>query len=145
MHADNGTIQAIGNFGNGERGGVGGKDAIRLADFLQLFKDLLLQLHLFKSRFHNQVTVGNNFIGAGGNLVQDSIGCGLLHLPLGNSLLKALGNLRLTVSRPFCFNIAKPYFKALCLCKGLSNAVTHCSRANNTNLHGYFLLIFISF
>ena len=135
MHADDSTIQTIGDLGDGKRGSVGGENAILLADALQALEDFLLQLHLLKSSLNDKIAVRDNLVGSGGNLVQNGVGSSLLHLALRDSLLKALCNLGLAVGSPLCLYVAKTNLVAFCLSKCLCDAGAHRAGANNTNDH----------
>ena len=140
MHADNCSVKAIGDFCNGEGGSVGCKDAILLADAFQLLEDFLLQLHLFQRSLYNEVAICNDFIRTSGDLRQDCIRSGLLHLALRNSLVESLCDLCLTVFCPLCLHVAELYFITFCLSKCLCDAGAHGSCADNTNFHNRNLL-----
>ena len=142
MHADNRTIQASADLCDGQRGCVGSKDAVCLADVLQLFECLLLDLHVFQSSFYNQIAICADGLNACGDLSQNSVSNFLSHFAFCNSLLKALCNFLLAVCSELFVDIAKKYFIAFGLSESLCDAGTHCAGANNTYLHDVILLIF---
>ena len=142
MHADNRTIQASADLCDGQRGCVGSKDAVCLADVLQLFECLLLDLHVFQSSFYNQIAICADGLNACCDLSQNSVSSFLSHFAFCNSLLKALCNFLLAVCSELFVDIAKKYFIAFGLSESLCDAGTHCAGANNTYLHDVILLIF---
>ena len=140
MHSDYGSVQACSDFRDGKGRSVGCEDAVLLADVLQLFEGLLLDLHVLQGSFHNQVAVRADRLHAGGNLCQDSVSSSLLHLSSGNSLLQALCDSVLAVCGELFIDIAQEHFIAFGLGKSLCNTGTHGSCTNNTNFHECILL-----
>ena len=57
VHTHQRAAQAPADLGNGQRGGVGSKDALRLAQLIQLCKGGLLDLHILKGSLHDQIAV----------------------------------------------------------------------------------------
>ena len=140
MHADHGSVQTCSDLRDGKGGGIGGEDAVRLADVLQLLKGLLLDLHVLKRSFHYKIAVRADRLHAGGDLCQDGVGGSLLHLSLGNSLAQPLGDPVLAVCGELFIDIAQKNLIAFGLGKSLCNTGTHGSCTDNTNFHECILL-----
>ena len=136
MHADHGTGQALADLGDGQRRGVGSKDALRLADLVQLGEGGLLDLHILEGSLDDQVAVSAQiFLQARGDGSQDGVHLFLGQLALGNQTLVALGDLCLAAFSPLLLDVAQGHGVALALCKCLCNALAHGASANNANFH----------
>src|SRR5699024_398772 len=57
VHTHQRAAQALADLGDGQGRGVGSKDALGLADLVQLGKGGLLDLHVLKGGLHDQVAV----------------------------------------------------------------------------------------
>ena len=135
MHADDGTIELSADFGDGEGGSIGGEHALGFADLGELLESLLLDLHILNGSLDDEVTILADLLGAGGDLGKDGIGSSLLHLALGHAAVQTLGDLVFAVSGKLFVDIAQENLVTIGLSKGLSDAGTHSTSANNTNFH----------
>ena len=102
VHADDLVLagHSGGDLGDGDGGGVGGQDALRLGGGVQLLEDALLQVQALHSGLNHQIHIVQNALVLGGShkahaalqLVHILLG----HLALGDHLGKALvqGGLR---------------------------------------------------
>src|SRR5699024_2449052 len=68
MHADYRTVQPRADLCDGQRGGVGGENAVCLADILQLFEGLFFDLHVLQGGLYDQIAVCADGLNAGGDL-----------------------------------------------------------------------------
>ena len=83
VHADElgGTGRAGGDFGNRQRGRVGGEDGLGLADLVKFHEHIFLQLHLFDGGFDDEVGVSKGgVVGGGGDVLQKGVNGLLGHL-----------------------------------------------------------------
>ena len=135
MHTDDGAVQLGAEFGDGKGRGIGGEQALGFADPGQLLEGLLFDLHVLNSRFDDKIAVLADLLGAGGNLGEDRVGSGLLHLPLGHAAVQALGDLVFAARGKLFVDVTQEYLIAIGLGKSLSDAGTHGAGADNTNLH----------
>ena len=136
VHTNQGTGQALADLSDGQRRGVGSKDALRLADLVQLAKGGLLDLHILKSSLNDQVAVSAQiFFQASGDGSHTAVNFSLIQLALGNQLCIASCDLILAFIGPFLLDITQGNSEALSLCKCLSNTLAHSASANNANFH----------
>src|SRR5699024_5754094 len=129
------------DLGDGQARGVGGEDALRLADLIERAEGFLLDLHLLKRSFDGEVAVGAEvFLDARGDRGEDRVNLLLGHFALGDELRVALGDLVLAAFGPFLLDVAQRDGKAFALGKRLGNALAHRASADNTDFHGIYLL-----
>ena len=141
VHTDQGTGQTLADLGDGQRRSVGSKDALGLADLIQLTEGGLLDLHILESSLNDQIAVcAQIFLQARGDGGDDSVSLLLGHLSLSDQLLVALLDLCQTILGPLLLDVAQSNGVALNLCKCLCDALAHSASADNTDLHRKSLL-----
>ena len=139
MHADQRTAQTLADLGDGQRGSVGSKNALGLADLVQLAKGGLLDL--LESSLNDQVAVSAQILfQASGDSSHATVDLSLIQLALGNELGITGSDLVLAAIGPLLLDVAQSDGEALNLCKCLCNALAHSASANNTDLHRISLL-----
>ena len=140
MHADElvGPLGGGGNVGDGDGGGIGGQNGLRLTDAVQLRKDALFDVKVFNRRLNNQIGVGGQLqIGGKGNLVNDGLLTGLIQLTLGHQLVQALVQTGLGGLNDLVLDVAHNHVEPLAG-KHLRNIQAHRAAADYNNLfHGY--------
>ena len=140
MHADQRAAQTLANLGDGQRGSVGSKNALGLADLVQLAKGGLLDLHVLKSSLDDQVAVSAQILfQASGDGSHAAVNFSLVQLALGNELGITGSDLVLAALGPLLLDVAQSDGEALNLCKCLCNALAHSASANNAYLHSKYL------
>src|SRR5699024_6504912 len=147
VHTHQRAAQALADLGDGQGRGVGSKDALGLADLVQLGKGGLLDLHVLKGGLHDQVAVRAQVLfDACGDGGADLVGLGLGHLALGDQAVVALGDLGLAVVGPLLLDVAQDNGVALDLRKCLCNALAHGASADNADFHSNFsfMIFYIS-
>ena len=136
MHSHHMAVDPGTDFRNGKGRRIGCKDAFRLADRFQLFKGLLLDLHVLNGSLYDQVAVSADILYARCDLGKDLVRLFLGHFSFRDPFLESLGNFIFSVCGKCLIDIAQHNLVAFCLCKRLCNAGTHGSGADNANLHG---------
>ena len=140
MHADQRTGQALADLGDGQRRGVGGEDALGLADLVQLAEGGLLDLHILESSLNDQVAVSAEILlQTGGDGSHAAVNLSLIQLALGNQLGIAGSNLVLAALGPLLLDVAQCNGEALNLGECLCDALAHGASANNAYLHSKYL------
>ena len=136
MHTYNRSVNAVTDFGNGQRRSVGSKYAGFLTDSIKLLKGGLLNFHILECCFYDKIAVSTKILfKTGSNLVNDCVSLLLSHFSFFNELCIALNDFVLAAFSPLLLNIAKSYFIAFCLSKCLGNALSHGAGTNNAYLH----------
>ena len=133
VHPDEGTAQTLADLGDGQGGGVGGEDALGLADLVQLAEGGLLHAHVLERGLHDQVAVGAQvLLQAGGDGGHGGVGLSLVHLALFHQLGVALLDLGLAAVGPLLLDVAQGNGPAA-LGERLGDALAHSTGADNTN------------
>ena len=133
MHPDQGAAQALADLGDGQGRGVGGENALGLADLVQLAEGGLLHAHVLKGGLHDQVAVGAQvLLQARGDGGHDAVGLGLVHLALFHQLGIALLDLGLAAVGPLLLDVAQGHGPAA-LGEGLGDALAHGACADHAN------------
>jgi len=141
VHTDHGAAQALADLSDGQGGSVGSKDALGLADLIQLAKGGLLDFHVLKCSLNDQVAVRAQVLfQARDDSANDGVHFLLGHLALSDQLLVALFDLCQTILGPLLLDVTQSNGVALNLCKCLCDALAHRASANNTDLHRISLL-----
>ena len=65
VHTDQGTRQTLADLGNGKAGSVGSKYTLGLADLVQLTEGGLLNFHILKCSFYDQIAVCTQIVPSG--------------------------------------------------------------------------------
>ena len=134
MHTDDGVLEAKTHLGDGQRGGVGGKDGGFLAQPIQLAEHGALVRHLFLGALNDEVG-----IGGGGLLLHEDIRhqgiLGLLsHLALLDALLQGSVELVLVALRGS--DAGRVHQSGVAVRrKDLRDAAAHGAGAENCNFH----------
>ncbi|MPM53974.1 hypothetical protein SDC9_100746 [bioreactor metagenome] len=134
MHADDGVLQSVAHFGDGQRRGVGREDCLGLAHGVQLVQQLLLGGHVFLDALDDQVGVRTGGFFLHQHICQQGVHRLLRHLALFNTLLQGSRQLILVLLRGS---------DGTCIHKGgvalrrenLSNSAAHRTCAKNCNFH----------
>ena len=134
VHTDDGVLEAKAHLGDGQRGGVGGKDGGFLAQLIQLAEHGALVRHLFLGALNDEVG-----IGGGGLLLHEDIRhqgiLGLLsHLALLDALLQGSVELVLVALRGS--DAGRVHQSGVAVCReDLRDAAAHGAGAENCNFH----------
>ena len=137
MHTDQRTGQSVADLGNGKAGSVGSKYTLGLADLVQLTEGGLLNFHVLKCSFYDQIAVCTQiFLQARSDLSYDSVNSLLSHLSFFYQSCIAFYDLGLAAVSPLLLDIAKSYFISVYLGKCLCNALSHSTCTDNTYFHG---------
>ena len=135
MHAGHRAIETRADLRDGKRGGVGRKQAIRLADLGELLKGLLFNLHVLDGCLDDQVAILADFLGAGVNAAENLVHLFLRELALRNASRKTLLDSLLSALCECICQIAEANFVPLYLRKRLRDAATHGAGADDAYLH----------
>ena len=137
-----GCTDSGGQFGDGDRGGVGGDDGALLADLVQSLKDVGLDLENFQGCLYNQIAVcviRNTVCRAGDLDVVHGRGFFFLgHLTLGHTLCQHAVQALLAVLCKLQLNVAQNGL-ITCLCKAQSDLGAHHAGANDAKLFHFHL------
>ena len=134
MHADHGMVQAVGHLGDGQGGGVGGKNGLGLAHGVQLAEEGLLRDHVFLYALDDEVGVGAGGLLLHQDVRHDGVGGGLLHPALVHALLERGGQLVLVLlggRHGACVHQGGVALRR----ENLGNTAAHRARAKNSYLH----------
>ena len=146
MHADHGMVQAVGHLGDGQGGGVGGKNGLGLAHGVQLAEQGLLGAHVFLDALNDEIRVGAGGLFLHQHVGHDGVGGGLFHPALVHPLLERGGQLVLVLLGGR--HGAGVHQGGVALRReDLSDAAAHRARAKNRYLHDcsscYFVKLWV--
>ena len=123
------------HLGNGQGGGIGSEDGVLRADLVQIFEQVLLQVHALQNNFHDEVGVGSSVAVYRGLEGSEQLVLALLgHLALlyeelvvmGDDGLAALSELRLDIDHGDFMASVQENFR---------NACAHIACAEYTYFH----------
>ena len=134
-------LQAVAHLGDGQRGGVGGKHSLRLAQRIQLGEQGALGLHFLLDAFDDQVCIGRSSFFLHQNAAQQVLLGFLGHLALGHALGQRSSQLILMpLGRRQTAGIHQR--NVTVGCKDLGDTAAHGAGSENRYLHVVILLFY---
>ena len=133
MHTDYIVLDSPCNLSYRQGRGVCSEDCFWLTNIVQLGEQALLCIHCLKDGFYNQVGVCQVLVFTCLQVGLDLGSCVSLHLSLANQFIKTSANLVDSALSPLNLHITYSY-RISSGSKCLSNALSHGSCTNNTNL-----------
>ena len=128
------VLQALTHLGDGQRGGVGGKDGLILAQSVQTTQQLLLHGHVLSHALDDQIGVSGGLELLHQHTAHQIVSGLLRHLALGHTLIQRSSQLILVALRTGRAGSIQQDGVALAG-KHLSDTATHSTCTKNSDLH----------
>ena len=134
MHTNDGMLDAVRHFGDGEGGSIGGENGLRLADGVQFGKEFFLGRHILFDALNDEIGVSGGGLLFHQNVIHDGVFRFLGHFAPAHELVKTGGELVLVALRGLdgaCVHQGG----VTVLREDLRDAASHGTRAKNCYLH----------